>query len=111
MGCCCPKEEEDENDPSLEKKNTTEANKSPNSKRQKKQQEVNIFKPGDRTVRIVQNEDGKLEKTTYKPPSDPSAVENRGEAFSLVTASLMNAQKNDIGSRTSKPIQGGPTSY
>jgi hypothetical protein len=42
----------------------------------------------------VTGDDGKLEKTTYKPPSDPSALQNQGEAQSLVTHSLMNAQKD-----------------
>jgi hypothetical protein len=31
---------------------------------------VNPFKPGNRQVRIVQTEDGKLEKTIYKPNSN-----------------------------------------
>ena len=54
----------------------SEALKSPNSRKRKgeKSTEVNPFKPGARDVRIVQTEDGKLEKTTYKPPSDPDAV-------------------------------------
>ncbi len=58
-------------------------------------------------MRITQDEDGKLTKEKYKPPSDPSALENRGEAMSLVTHSLMNAQKKDIDLRESKPIDSG----
>ena len=42
-------------------------------------------------MRIVQTEDGKLEKTTYKPPADPDAELNREPAQSLVTHSLLNA--------------------
>ena len=66
MGCCCPKEEEEE--PLVD---TKKEPRSPNSKNKKQAGEVNPFKPGARDVRIVQNEDGKLEKTTYKPPNDP----------------------------------------
>lgn len=69
-------------------------NVSEKPKRQTQQREVNPFKPGPRDVRIVQNEDGKLEKTKYKPPSDPTKAkqEKEGEAQSLVTYSMMQAQ-------------------
>lgn len=42
-------------------------------------------------MRIVQTEDGKLERTKYKPPSDPAKakLEKEGEAQSLVTYSMM----------------------
>ena len=78
MGCCCPKEEEDEEP--LVKTSQSEAEKSPNSRKKKQTGEVNPFKPGARDVRLVQNEDGKLEKTTYKPPADPSEALSREPA-------------------------------
>ena len=41
----------------------------------KQEKPVNVFKPGARDVRIVENEEtGKLEKVKYKPPSDPNKV-------------------------------------
>ncbi len=69
MGCCCPREEEDD-EPLVETKQG-DAARSPNSKKKKQSGEINPFRPGARDVRIIQNEDGKLEKTTYKPPNDP----------------------------------------
>ena len=74
--CCTKSSDSDVNDLRDGKFASTEAQKSPNSRKKKgeKSTEVNPFKPGARDVRIVQTEDGKLEKTTYKPPSDPEAV-------------------------------------
>ena len=72
MGNCCPKDDTDTN----ASQGRANQNKSPNSKTRNRKQppEVNPFKPGPRDVRIVTNEDtGKLEKTHYKPPSDPEA--------------------------------------
>ncbi len=101
MGNCCPLDNSDSNPPK-----DTSAQKSPNSKakNQRPQPDVNPFKPGARDVRIVQNEEtGKLEKTKYKPPNDPNAVK-AGEAQSLVSFSIMNAQQKDINERENKPV-------
>ena len=91
MGNCCPTDDSDTNPPK-----DNGAPKSPNSqnkgKKSRQPAEVNVFKPGPRDVRIVTNEEtGKLEKTLYKPPSDPDAVEKGGEPQSLVSFSIMNA--------------------
>ena len=60
--------------------------------RRNQQNQVNPFKHA-RNQRIVQDEDGKLTKVSYKPPSDPEAAKlsQAGEAHSLVTHSLLNA--------------------
>lgn len=97
MGLCCVKAEVDlkpeAKDPSVG------GSKSPS--RNPKQTEVNPFKPGNRSIRIVQNEDGKLEKTVFKHSDLPAA--DSGEALSLVTHSLLTAQKADQQKRISKP--------
>lgn len=74
--CCTKSSDSDVNDLRDGKFASTEAQKSPNkrTKNGTKSTEVNPFKPGARDVRIVTTEDGKLEKTTYKPPSDPEAL-------------------------------------
>lgn len=51
-----------------------------------------MFHPGPRGTQVVVTEDGKLVKQPYKPPSNPDEIEPRGEAQSLVTASLMAQQ-------------------
>ena len=68
---------------------------------------MNVFHPGPRGVGVVQNEDGKLERVVVKPPSDPEAAAkaNQGEAQSLVTFSIMNAQQKDISSREKQQQQ------
>ena len=81
--CCNPKSsDQDANDLRDGKFASTEAQKSPNRRTKKSGQstEVNPFKPGARDVRIVTTEDGKLEKTTYKPPKDPEAAQKEGDA-------------------------------
>ena len=72
MGNCCIKA-----DPDLKPEaKGVDAGKSPSKIR--KQSEVNPFKPGSRSIRIVQNEDGKLEKTVFKHSNLPA--EEEGEA-------------------------------
>ena len=72
---CCPSDDTDTNP-----KKKTDSNASPNSKRKPKQTgEVNPFSHS-RSERIIQNEDGKLQKAPYKPPSNPNEVENKGDA-------------------------------
>ena len=72
MGNCCIKA-----DPDLKPEpKGVETGKSPGKNR--KQAEVNPFKPGSRSIRIVQNEDGKLEKTVFKHSDLPT--EDEGEA-------------------------------
>jgi hypothetical protein len=64
--CCCPKDEE----PIV-----VQSNNQGQKGRGKQEKPVNVFKPGARDVRIVENEEtGKLEKVKYKPPSDPNKV-------------------------------------
>ncbi len=96
MGQCCPPDDSDTN-PEQTQQNGTKRKPKPTG-------EVNPFKPGGRDVRITQDEDGRLTMEKYNPPSDPDAYENRGEAMSLVTHSLMNAQKKDIDTRESKMV-------
>ena len=84
MGTCCIKADAD----LKPEPKGADSGKSPGKSR--KQTEVNPFKPGGRSIRIVQNEDGKLEKTVFKP-SDVSADKEDGPPQSLVTHSLLQA--------------------
>ena len=69
---CCVKTEDLKPTANAEQKKSGMLSvKSPISKQlNSKSTEVNPFKPGNRQVRIVQTEDGKLEKTIYKPNSN-----------------------------------------
>ena len=85
------------------KKDDGQAERPESSNKSKK--EVNPFKPGPRNVRIVQNEEtGKLEKTKYKPPSNPNLAKSDEEVQSLVTHSLLSVKKAELDAR-SKPNQ------
>ena len=92
MGSCCTTSE----DPSDRRED--DKKQSPNKKQTKPQPEINVFRPGPRDVRIVQDDDGNLKRTKFVH-SNPN--ENTGEAQSLVTHSLMTGQKKEIENRPS----------
>ena len=104
MGNCCPTDNTDPNPVATAATTSKNPSTSPNARtRQKKEQEVNPFKPGARGVAVVQNEDGKLQKVKVKPPANPYEQKDDGQAQSLVTHSLLTAQRNDPS--TSKKLQ------